>query len=84
MGLIFYLKHPTLRVRFIIQFTFIHRIFWELLTLGGIINVKTIKPLIAFLIRKGHAGLAMEILRIPLNLIGVREIFREAEIKGLT
>ena len=84
MALIFYLKHPTLRVRFIIQFTFIHRILWELLTLGGIINVKTIKPLIAFLIRKGYAGLAMEILRLPLNLIGVREIFREAAIKGLT
>ena len=82
MGLVFYRKHPTIRVRFIIQFTFLHRFLWEFLTLGGIINVKTIRPLMAFLIRNGHSGLAMELLRLPLNLIGVREIFREAALKG--
>ena len=31
MGLIFYRKHPTLRVKFIIQYTFIHRLLWEIL-----------------------------------------------------
>jgi len=83
MGLIFYRKHPTLRVRFIIQYTFFHRCLWECLTFGGLINTKTIRPLLAFLILKGKSGLAMELLRLPLNLIGVRQIFREASLMPL-
>ncbi|WP_320664363.1 glycosyltransferase family 2 protein [Prochlorococcus sp. MIT 1223] len=79
MALVFYRKHPTLRVRFIIQYTFIHRLLWESLTLGGLINEKTLRPLIAVLIRRGNSNLAMNILRIPLNLIGVRAIYREAK-----
>ena len=82
MALVFYKKHPSLRVRFIIQFTFLHRILWNILTIFGLINLKTVRPLIAFLIRRGHSGLAMEILRLPLNRIGVREIYREAALKG--
>ena len=83
MGIIFYLKHPSLRVRFIIQFTIFHRILWFILSCGGIVNVKSIKPILGYLIRKGYPGFAMEILRIPLNSIFVREIYREAYIKGL-
>ncbi len=83
MGLVFYRKHPTLRVKFIIQYTFVHRYLWEFLTFGGLINTKTIRPLLAFLINSGHSGLAMELLRLPLNLIGVRQIFREASLIGL-
>ena len=83
MGLIFYRKHPTLRVKFIIQYTFLHRFLWEFLTLGGIINIKTMRPLLVFLLENGQSGVAMELLRIPLNLIGVRQIFREASLKGL-
>ena len=83
MGLVFYRKHPTLRVKFIIQYTFIHLFLWEVLTLGGLINTKTLRPLLAFLINNGQSGLAMELLRLPLNLIGVRQIFREASLIGL-
>ena len=83
MGLVFYRKHPTLRVKFIIQYTFIHRLLWEFLTFGGLINIKTLRPLLAFLIKNGQSGLAMELLRLPLNLIGVRQIFREASLLGL-
>jgi len=83
MGLVFYRKHPTLRVKFIIQYTFLHLFFWELLTLGGFIRVKSIRPILAFLINNGRHGVAMELLRIPLNLIGVRQIFREASSMGL-
>ncbi len=83
MGLVFYRKHPTLRVRFIIQFTLIHLFLWEFLTLRGIINEKSLRPLLAFLIRHGYQGIAMELLRIPLNRLGVKELFREAEKKGL-
>ena len=80
MGLVFYTKHPTLRVKFIIQYTFIHRFLWEFLTLGGLINTNSIRPLLVFLIKNGQSSLAMELLRLPLNLIGVRQIFREASL----
>ncbi len=83
MGLVFYRKHPTLRVKFIIQYTFIHLFLWELLNLGGIININRLRPLLAFLIKNGQSGIAMELLRLPLNLIGVRQIFREASLIGL-
>ncbi len=83
MGLVFYRKHPTLRVKFIIQYTFIHRFLWEILTFGGLINTNSIRPLLAFLIKNGKSGLAMELLRLPLNLIGVRQLFREASLIGL-
>tara|TARA_B100000965_G_scaffold192645_1_gene160855 strand:- start:123 stop:1055 length:933 start_codon:yes stop_codon:yes gene_type:complete len=83
MGLLFYQKHPTLRVKFIIQYTFLHRFLWELVTLGGLVNTNSIKPFLSFLLKNGQAALAMELLRLPLNLIGVRQIFREASLIGL-
>ncbi len=83
MGLVFYRKHPTRRVRFIIQFTWLHRLLWELLTLGGLLNERSLRPLLALLIRNGHSGLAMELLRLPLNRIGVRALFKEAALAGL-
>ena len=82
MGLVFYRKHPTRRVRFIIQFTWLHFFLWELLTLRGILNERSLRPLLGFLIRHGYSGLAMEVLRIPLNRIGVRELFRQASINS--
>ncbi len=83
MGLLFYKKHPTLRVRFIIQFTSLHLFLWEVLTLGGLLNVKSLKPLLKWLIATGHPGVAMELLRLPLNRIGVRELYKEASLSGL-
>ncbi|MFZ9147349.1 MAG: glycosyltransferase family 2 protein [Vulcanococcus sp.] len=83
MGLVFYRKHPTRRVRFIIQFTVLHRILWDLLTLGGLLNERSLRPLLAWLIRSGKPGLAMELLRLPLNRIGVRALYAEAQAAGL-
>ncbi|MCX5932503.1 MAG: glycosyltransferase family A protein [Cyanobacteria bacterium] len=83
MGLFFYRKHPTRRVRFIIQFTWWHRLLWELLTLGGLVNERTLRPLLAWLIRRGKNALAMELLRLPLNRLGVRALYREARAEGL-
>ena len=83
MGLVFYRKHPTRRVRFIIQFTLLHRLLWELLTLGGLLNERSLRPLLAWLIRRGQPALAMELLRLPLNRIGVRALYREARAEGL-
>ena len=74
MALIFFNKHPNLRVRFIIQLTFIHRLLWILLCLGGLINVNTISPLIKFLINKGYSSFALELFKIPLNLLYVNEL----------
>ena len=83
MGLVFFRKHPTRRVRFIIQFTWLHRLLWELLTLGGLINEHSLLPLLRWLIRHGYPGMAMELLRLPLNRIGVRALFQEARLAGL-
>ena len=83
MGLVFFRKHPTRRVRFIIQFTWLHRLLWELLTLGGLINERSLRPLLRWLIRRGYPGTAMELLRLPLNRIGVRALFQEARLAGL-
>ena len=83
MGLVFFRKHPTRRVRFIIQFTWLHRLLWELLTLGGLINEHSLRPLLRWLIRHGYSGTAMELLRLPLNRIGVRALFQEAHLAGL-
>ncbi len=82
MGLMFFRKHPTLRVRFIIQFTLFHLLLWETLTLGGTLNERSLRPLLSFLIRHGFPRLAMELLRIPLNRICVRELYREASLIG--
>jgi len=78
MGLVFYRKHPTRRVRLIIQYTWMHRLLWDVLTLGGLLNEHSLRPLLAWLIDHGHAALAMELLRLPLNRIGVRSLYREA------
>ena len=78
MGLLFYRKHPSRRVRFIIQYTWLHRLLWEVLTLGGLLNECSLRPLLGWLIRHGQARLAMELLRLPLNRLGVRALSAEA------
>ena len=83
MGLVFFRKHPSRRVRFIIQFTWLHRLLWELLTLGGLINERSLRPLLGWLIRHGKPQLAMELLRLPLNRLGVRALYAEAHNAGL-
>ena len=83
MALVFFRKHPSRRVRFIVQYTRLHRLLWELLTLGGLINERSLRPLLAWLLRHGQARWAMELLRLPLNRLGVRELFAEARRQGL-
>ena len=83
MGLVFFRKHPTRRVRFIIQFTWLHRLLWEVLTLGGLVNQHSLRPTLRWLIHNGYQGTAMELLRLPLNRIGVRTLFQVAEAEGL-
>jgi hypothetical protein len=41
------------------------------------------RPALAWLLRRGQARWAMELLRLPLNRLGVRELFAEAQRQGL-
>jgi len=74
MALVFYKKHPNLRVRFMIQLTPLHYLLWQILCLGGLINVKRIPPLLKFLVKVKRNRLALEILRIPLNMIYIKQL----------
>jgi|1048.fasta_scaffold02743_3 glycosyltransferase involved in cell wall biosynthesis len=83
MALVFFRKHPSRRVRLIIQYTWLHRLLWELLTLGGLLNERSLRPVLAWLIRRGRPALAMELLRLPLNRHGVHALFRLARQAGI-
>ena len=74
MALVFFKKHPNLRVRLMIQLTPFHSLLWKFLCLGGIISVDRILPLLKFLVGARKNRLALEILRIPLNLIYMKEL----------
>jgi len=76
MALIFYQKHKNLRVRFIIQFTIFHKLLWNVLCLGGLINTNLIFPFLKFLVKSGKSGIAMEILKLPLNYVYVSELYK--------
>ena len=76
MALIFYKKHSNLRVRFMIQLTPIHNFLWEIICLGGLISINKLLPLLEFLVKSGRNRLALEIVKVPLNLIYVRELRR--------
>lgn len=67
MGAKFYLKHPTLHVRMMVQLTIWHRLLWRLLTINGQLNERSLTPLLQFLIHHHHPQTALGIARIFLN-----------------
>ena len=75
MGVVFYQKHPTFSVRMMIQMTILHRILWGVLSLGGLLNEKTMQPLLQWLINQGKPQLALEIARIFLNWYNVQGVY---------
>ncbi len=75
MGVLFYQKHPTWDVRLMIQMTWLHRILWNLLSLGGWLNERTMAPFLQWLIDQGKSQLALEIARIFLNWYNVRAVY---------
>jgi glycosyltransferase involved in cell wall biosynthesis len=75
MGVIFYQKHPTWEVKMMIQMTWLHRLLWGILSLGGNLNERTMKPLLQWLIDRGKPQLALEIARIFLNWYNVRGVY---------
>ncbi len=76
MGVIFYQKHPTLDVKVTIQMTVFHRILWNILSLGGALNERTMKPLLQWTIDRGNPQLAEQFARIFLNQYSVQEVYR--------
>ncbi len=74
MGVIFYQKHPTLDVKMMIQMTFLHRLLWAVLSLGGKLNERTLKPLLQWLISRGQPQLAEQVARIFLNWYNVQGV----------
>jgi len=74
MGVVFYQKHPILDVKMTIQMTLFHRILWNILSIGGLLNERTMKPLLKWLIDRNKPQLAEQFARIFLNLYSVREV----------
>ena len=84
MGVLFYQKHPTWNVRMMIQMTWIHRVLWGMLSIGGRLNERTMAPFLQWLIDRGKPQLALEAARIFLNwynVQGVYEAYAEMEPK---
>ena len=75
MGVLFYQKHPTWEVRLMIQMTWLHRVLWGLLSLGGTLNERTLAPLLQWLINRKKPQLALEIARIFLNWYNVQGVY---------
>jgi glycosyltransferase involved in cell wall biosynthesis len=75
MGVLFYEKHPTWEVKMMIQMTWIHRILWGVLSLGGLLNERTMAPLLQWLIDRNRSQLALEIARIFLNWYNVKGVY---------
>lgn len=75
MGVLFYQKHPTWEVRLMIQMTWLHRLLWGGLTLGGRLNQRSMAPLLQWLIQRGKPQWALEIARIFLNWYNVRGVY---------
>lgn len=59
----FLAKHPTFAVRMVTQATPLHRLLWELLSLGGVLNARTLGPFLGWLTRRGWGTLASIIAR---------------------
>jgi glycosyltransferase involved in cell wall biosynthesis len=75
MGVLFYQKHPSWDVRMMIQMTWLHRVLWGMLSLGGRLNERTMAPLLQWLIDRGKPQLALEIARIFLNWYNVQGVY---------
>ena len=75
MGVVFYQKHPTWQVKLMIQMTWLHVMLWGVLSLGGLLNERSLRPLLQWLINQGKPQLALEIARIFLNWYNVKGVY---------
>jgi glycosyltransferase involved in cell wall biosynthesis len=75
IGVLFYQKHPTWNVRMMIQMTWIHRVLWGVLSIGGRLNERTMAPFLQWLIDQGKPQLSLEVARIFLNWYNVQGVY---------
>lgn len=75
MGVIFYDKHPTFDVKMMIQMTILHRLLWGILSMGGMLNERTLQPILSWLINQGKPQLAEQVARIFLNWYNVQGVY---------
>jgi len=66
-GARFYLKHPSWRVRLMVQLTPFHMVLWFLLTLGGALNERVLGWMVRKLCDKGRPRAAAFLLSPILN-----------------
>ncbi len=76
MGVVFYQKHPTFDVKMMVQMTIFHRILWNILSLGGALNERTMQPLLKWALDRNRPQLAEQFARIFLNQYSVQEVHR--------
>lgn len=76
MGVVFYQKHPTFDVKMMVQMTVFHRILWNILSLGGALNERTMQPLLKWALDRDRPQLAEQFARIFLNQYSVQEVHR--------
>ncbi len=74
MALIFCKKYPSLQIRLLVQNNLFHKILRNIQTLNGLINDKTLEPILKFLIKKKKNTLAKKVLGIYLNWYYVRAL----------
>lgn len=70
----FLAMHPTLDVRLMTQDTWFHAALNTVLTWGGALNERTMRPLFAGLERAGQQGIAAQLAQIILNQYNIREL----------
>ena len=75
MGVLFSQKHPTWTVRMMIQMTWLHRLLWGILSVGGRLNERTLAPVLQWLIDRGRPQLALELARVFLNWYNVQGVY---------
>ena len=75
MGVVFYDKHPTFDVKMMIQMTVLHRLLWGILSIGGRLNERTLKPVLQWLIERDKPQLAEQVARIFLNWYNVQAVY---------
>ncbi|NEP40803.1 MAG: glycosyltransferase [Okeania sp. SIO2H7] len=80
MGVLFYQKHPTWEVKMMVQMTWMHRLLWGILSVGGRLNERSMAGFLQWLIDRGKSQLALEIARVFLNWYNVKAVYEAYKV----
>lgn len=78
----FYRKHPTLAVRLMTQLTPLHRALDWLLTWGGRLNERNMRPVLAWLDRRGYQKACIALARVLVNQYNMRAMRERRKEEG--